>query len=509
MPIAAIYCRSSKDRAEVGLDAQRNELKAFAKTHGLTLGAEFSDMEISGSLDETSRDGLRQMLAALSDPARKWTEILALDTSRIARDPMLALYVTRECEKQGVTIRYAKMPVDGTSAFGETMLSVVRAFDRLHARLSAEKGRGGLAANIAKGFRAGGAAPFGYKLNHTETGALRGGIAVRKSTLEVDTPAASKVTAFLKLRADGIARAEAAKRAKLQKTPASLIAIERNALTYAGYTVWNMRRKIKPTREDPRKTMKWRPRSEWVISEKPTHPALITRAEAERILAAVDAANPKTKKPRVREPDTFVLSGMLFTPEGVQWHGDSHDNAYRAGTKGRRVSAPFIEGIVFAQAAMDLTDSKFLRRAIAEARRMAQAIEADPIALDADIKRTEKRLSNLVELAADSGDKAILTKIRELEAALGSLREQRADWAERRALKDRLMGLTEAQMAKLSKFINPGYGSRAQIRNLLVAVIERIELAPDSRKLTIKYRLPVPTGVKVASPRGFEPRLPP
>jgi DNA invertase Pin-like site-specific DNA recombinase len=61
---------------------------------------------------------------------------------------MLALYVTHEAEKRGVTIQYAKMPVDSNSAFGETMLSVVRAFDRLHARLSAEKGRGGLVANI-------------------------------------------------------------------------------------------------------------------------------------------------------------------------------------------------------------------------------------------------------------------------------------------------------------------------------------------------------------------------
>lgn len=146
-------------------------------------------MEVSGSLDETSRTGLREMLAALRDPDRTWNTILALDTSRIARDLTLALYVTREAEKHGVQIHYAKMPVDGTSAFGETMLSVVRAFDRLHARLSAEKGRGGLVANVAKGFRAGGTAPYGYKLQHTETGGTRGGVPVRKSTLVVDSAA--------------------------------------------------------------------------------------------------------------------------------------------------------------------------------------------------------------------------------------------------------------------------------------------------------------------------------
>ena len=88
---AAIYCRSSKDRAEVGLAAQRTELKAYAKANDIQIVEEFSDMEISGSLDETSRPGLRKLLAALSDPARKWNRVLALDTSRLARDAMRAL----------------------------------------------------------------------------------------------------------------------------------------------------------------------------------------------------------------------------------------------------------------------------------------------------------------------------------------------------------------------------------------------------------------------------------
>jgi DNA invertase Pin-like site-specific DNA recombinase len=67
---AAIYCRSSKDRAEVGLAAQRAELKAYAKAGGFAIVEEFADMEICGSRDEESRPGLRKMLATLADPAR-------------------------------------------------------------------------------------------------------------------------------------------------------------------------------------------------------------------------------------------------------------------------------------------------------------------------------------------------------------------------------------------------------------------------------------------------------
>ena len=270
MEQAAIYCRSSKDRAEVGIDIQRKELKAFAKRRSLVIVDEFSDMEVSGSRDETARAGLRDMLTAVRDPARKWTSILALDTSRIARDQMLALFVTREAEKHGVRLEYAKMPVDGSCAFGETMLSVVRAFDRLHARLSSEKGRDGLTANLAKGFRAGGAAPFGYKLQHEETGGTRGGQPVRKSKLVVESRSAKKVKPFLQARASGVSRAEAAKAAHMQeKAVASLIAIERNALLYAGFQTWNMRQKIHGSRDNTikRHTMVWRSRLEWIISE--------------------------------------------------------------------------------------------------------------------------------------------------------------------------------------------------------------------------------------------------
>src|SRR5262245_35935312 len=135
MSQAAIYCRSSKDRAEIGLDTQRRELQKFAKDNDLQVEAEFSDMEISGSLDEVSRPGLRALFAAMAEPTRKWKVLLAVDTSRIARDPMLALYVQRECEKHDVELRYSKVAVNGKDAMGEMLLAQLRAFDRFHSRL--------------------------------------------------------------------------------------------------------------------------------------------------------------------------------------------------------------------------------------------------------------------------------------------------------------------------------------------------------------------------------------
>jgi hypothetical protein len=57
MKPAAIYCRSSKDKAELGIDIQERELAEFAASRGMQIVARFSDMEISGSLDETARPG--------------------------------------------------------------------------------------------------------------------------------------------------------------------------------------------------------------------------------------------------------------------------------------------------------------------------------------------------------------------------------------------------------------------------------------------------------------------
>jgi hypothetical protein len=107
------------------------------------------------------------------------------------------------------------------------------------------------------------------------------------------------------------------------------------------------------------------------------------------------------------------------------------------------------------------------------------------------------------------------------------MREEKAAWAERKALKDKLLAVDEDHLIALlaangmrlrgadHRLIDLMWGydegkalDSDQLRRVLTALVERIELDPKTRDFTIRYRLPV-TGVKVASPRGFEPRLPP
>ena len=50
---------------------------------------------------------------------------------------------------------------------------------------------------------------------------------------------------------------------------------------------------------------------------------------------------------------------------------------------------------------------------------------------------------------------------------------------------------------------------RHELKDFLSTILERIELDPDQATLQVCYRIPLRGGNSVASPRGFEPLLPP
>ena len=144
---------------------------------------------------------------------------------------------------------------------------------------------------------------------------------------------------------------------------------------------------------------------------------------------------------------------------------------------------------------------------------------ADPQALDAELDKVSKQLSNLLNLAAETGDKAILDRIRQTEARAAELREQKAAWAERAALKKQLQTIDADDVRELLILngveLRDGGGTfqllgsseehrldAGQLRRVLSTLLDRVELEPRTRELTLRYRLNVkPTGVKLASRR--------
>lgn len=126
---ACAYLRSSKDRHDLSLDAQRRALQDYAHAQGLAIVAECADAVESGKDDD--RPGFQALLRELRDPARAWAVILALDTSRIARRRHLALIFEHEAEKSGVRILYKSVP-DTDPITGMLLRSILQAMDEWH-----------------------------------------------------------------------------------------------------------------------------------------------------------------------------------------------------------------------------------------------------------------------------------------------------------------------------------------------------------------------------------------
>lgn len=95
-----------------------------------------------------------------------------------------------------------------------------------------------MADNVKQGFRAGGRAPVGYKLESIPTGAVRDGAPVTKSKL-VPAESAQKIQAYLKGRATGQSGSRLMKEIGLAILQ-HYERVEWNALTYASHTVWNV-----------------------------------------------------------------------------------------------------------------------------------------------------------------------------------------------------------------------------------------------------------------------------
>lgn len=88
---AALYLRSSKDRSDVSIDAQRRQLAELAQARNQIIIKEFSDAVESGKDDD--RPGFQAMLREMRNPKRGWNTILVLDTSRIARRRHIAIII--------------------------------------------------------------------------------------------------------------------------------------------------------------------------------------------------------------------------------------------------------------------------------------------------------------------------------------------------------------------------------------------------------------------------------
>ena len=220
MEKAALYLRSSKDRSDVSIAAQRRELEALALSRGFHMEKEYAD--VVESAKSVNRPQFQALLTDLKNKKRAWNTLLLLDTARLSRRRFHAQAFKHQAKKNNVEIIYAKLP-DLDPITSVIVESVFEAMDEVHSLMSKEKGLAGMAENVRQGYRAGGRAPYGYTLKKIETGAIRDGAPVTKSVLETDPLIAPRLSKYLSARANGVSRTVAQDDADIKKAKTTLI----------------------------------------------------------------------------------------------------------------------------------------------------------------------------------------------------------------------------------------------------------------------------------------------
>lgn len=484
MERAALYLRSSKDRKDVSIEVQRQALHELASRRELTVVEEFADVVESGK--DEDRPGFQRLLNAVRSPARTWSTLLVLDTSRLARSKRISvLFEEVECLPRGIRVIYKTLPEDMDEATEVLVKGQFQAIDQWHSITSRQKGLAGMAQNVAAGFRAGGRAPIGYRLLREPTGAVRDGAPVMKSKLEPSEDA-PRVRAYLTARAGGVPRALAKRQAGITLSDSTLVCVEWNALTYAGHTVWN----VHAPRQGSRAVggAKRRPRSEWKM-QRDTHVALITEPQAETILQQLSAYS--QRRPRKRT-DGYILSGLLRTPQGQSWFSDAAGNAYR--TRGRYVQREPLEQAVLGKVMGDLSAPQFVDAIVAAAKR--SGVDGEQArhgrALVERVRDLTDRISRMMDMASELASPGpALRKIDELEAervtAAGALAQWQREQAQYAALASVDRHSVQAALTGLAKGLHET--ELDKVRTVLVTLVERIELDPRSFDCRIHYRI--------------------
>jgi len=238
--------------------------------------------------------------------------------------------------------------------------------------------------------------------------------------------------------------------------------------------------------------MEWRPRDEWQISERPMHEALITKAEAEKILSAFGTTpNARGRKPgEPSKPGMFLLTGFLRTPDGIPMHGEG--NYYREANKGRRILRSAVDALVQETMAADLEDAEWITAAVKAAHEMAAKIDSNAEAIEAAIRSTNAKIARLAEVVADTGNASLVAKLDQLERQRDGLQTELDAGADRAKLKTRLEAFTPQMVRAMLAFLPAGPKAKTDAwRRTLSALVRSITLDLDTRRVRIDYLLPV------------------
>ena len=130
----------------------------------------------------------------------------------------------------------------------------------------------------------------------------------------------------------------------------------------------------------------------------------------------------------------------------------------------------------------------------------------------AQIAALEIRAAKFLDMAAHlENPSPAYRKVEEVERERAALQRRIVDWEKDDETAQALANVTEAQVRTMLRNLANEMCryDPVELKDFLTSILDRIELDPEASTVQLFYRIPLRSGLSVASPRGFEPLLPP
>src|SRR5580658_2082360 len=159
--LAIAYIRVSKEEQQLGPEAQRQAIEAYARREGIGI-VEWCTDHLCGATELEDRPGLIAALSALQQ--QRAGVLLVLRRDHVARDAAVAALINRKVRQMGARILSSDGAGNGedpADVFMRTVLDGAAEFERAlirqrtKAALAAKKKRGERTGNVPYGFRVG------------------------------------------------------------------------------------------------------------------------------------------------------------------------------------------------------------------------------------------------------------------------------------------------------------------------------------------------------------------
>lgn len=157
---AVAYLRVSTDRQELGPEAQRAAIEAWASREGVTVAAWHVEAGVSGAAAIADRPELVAALASLT--VHRAGVLVVAKRDRLARDVMAAAMLERmACDAGARIVSAAGEGTDSNDPSAVLMRTLVDAFAQYERAMIAARTKAALGAKRARGERAG-TVPYGF-----------------------------------------------------------------------------------------------------------------------------------------------------------------------------------------------------------------------------------------------------------------------------------------------------------------------------------------------------------